>query len=33
MDGLKDRYGSAAVRRGTELLDPKLSGFHPHDHD
>lgn len=33
MDGLKDRYGSAAIRRGTELLDPKLSGFHPHDHD
>lgn len=33
MDGLKDRYGSAAVRRGTELLDPKLSGFHPHNHD
>ena len=33
MDGLKDRYGSAAVRRDTELLDPKLSGFHPHDHD
>lgn len=33
MDGLKNRYGSAAVRRGTELLDPKLSGFHPHDHD
>lgn len=33
MDGLKDRYGSAAIRRGTELLAPKLSGFHPHDHD
>ena len=33
MDGLKDRYGSAAIRRGTELLDPKLSGFHPYDHD
>lgn len=33
MDGLKDRYGSAAIRRGTELLDPKLSVFHPHDHD
>lgn len=33
MDGLKDRYGTAAVRRGTELIDPALSGFHPHDHD
>lgn len=34
MDGLKDRYGTAAVRRGTELLDPKLSGFRlHHDHD
>ena len=30
MDGLKDRYGAAAVRRGTELIDPDLSGFRPH---
>ena len=30
MDGLKDRYGTAAVRRGTELIDPDLSGFRPH---
>ena len=30
MDGLKDRYGEAAVRRGTELIDPDLSGFRPH---
>ena len=29
-DGLKDRYGAAAVRRGTELIDPDLSGFRPH---
>ena len=30
MDGLKDRYGAAAVRRSTELIDPDLSGFRPH---
>ena len=30
MDGLKDRYGAEAVRRGTELIDPDLSGFRPH---
>lgn len=30
MDGPKDRYGAAAVRRGTELIDPDLSGFRPH---
>lgn len=30
MDGLKNRYGAAAVRRGTELIDPDLSGFRPH---
>ena len=30
MDGLKDRYGAAAVRRGTELIDQDLSGFRPH---
>lgn len=30
MDGLKDRYGAAAVRRGAELIDPDLSGFRPH---
>lgn len=30
MDGLKDRYGAAAVRRGAELIDPELSGFRPH---
>ena len=30
MDGLKERYGAAAVRRGTELIDPDLSGFRPH---
>lgn len=31
MDGLKDRYGGAAVRRATQLIDPELSDFHPHE--